>query len=324
MSAASELKTGARLQRIASLLSSATEMLYGLGLGDQIVAVSHECNFPPECLSKPRVTRTSIAAAASSASIDAQVQTMLAAGEPLYSIDTELLASLRPDLIVTQAQCDVCAVKYDDVLQVVAPQGPLPGVPVVALNPYSLEAVLSDILRVGRAVDRAEAAKDYVARLRERIAQVVERTADVPASERPTVGCIEWIEPLMIAANWMPEMIEMAGGRQQLSVGGQHSTYTPWQSLVTNDPDVILIMPCGFNLERTLAEAESLRTKPGWQDLRAVQTGRVFACDGDALFNRSGPRLVDSLELMARLFHPQRWKLDAKVTGETGMWQQFS
>jgi iron complex transport system substrate-binding protein len=195
---------------------------------------------------------------------------------------------------------------------------------VVALNPYTLADVLADIERVGRAVGRSAVAARVVAELQARIDRVRQRTAELTVEQRPSVGCIEWIEPLMIAANWIPEMIELAGARQQLSIGGQHSTYTAWEALLAADPDVIVVAPCGFNLDRTLQEVRALQLRSEWSRLRAVQTGRVFACDGDALFNRSGPRLVDTLELLARLVHPERWGHRRDDPGESGVWQRLA
>lgn len=291
-------------RRIASLLSSSTEILYGLGAGNDVVAVSHECDFPAEVIGKPRATFTNIAVGAPGADIDAQVKQLLAEGRPLYEIDRELLGRLQPDLIVTQAQCDVCAVRYDDVVATVASMPELRGTPIVALNPQGLDDIFDDVTRVGAAIGRVAEAAAYRGSLEARIAAVRNRTASLPAGGRRRTACVEWIEPLMIAGNWTPELVDIAGGVQTLAVAGRHSTYTPWDEVRTFDPEVIIVMPCGFDLPRTVVEAARLPELPGWSQLAAVRAGRVFAVDGNALFNRSGPRIVDSLELLASLIHP--------------------
>ncbi|MBL9084715.1 MAG: cobalamin-binding protein [Planctomycetales bacterium] len=291
--------------RIASLISSATEMLFGLGLADQIVAVSHECDWPPPANEKPRATFTNIAADAPSGLIDRQVKELIAAGKTLYEVDLDLLVELKPDLIVTQAQCDVCAVRYDDVVAAIASEPSLRGTKIHALNPQGLDDVLQDIRRLGAATERSAEADAYVKSLEARIAVVRERTGLVPAENRPLTACIEWIDPLMIAGNWTPELVELAGGRQVWATAGAHSTYTAWEAVRAADPEVIVVMPCGFGLQRSIREATTLRDLPGWSELWAVLEGRVFAVDGNALFNRSGPRLVDSLELLAQLVHPE-------------------
>lgn len=291
--------------RIASLLAAGTEILYGLGLGHQVIAVSHECDWPREVCDRPRVTFSSVAANASSKAIDDQVRDMLSNGQPLYGIDEQALVALAPDLIVTQAQCDVCAVRYEDVLSLVEAHSELRGARIVALNPQSLSDMFGDIERIARAAGRAVAATPYVESLRQRVEQVRSRTCDLQLGERPSVACIEWIEPLMLAGNWVPELIDIAGGTYELVKPGRHSPYVPWKDVVRFDPEVVVISACGFDLVRTVQEAARLRELSGWTDLAAVRSGRVFAVDGNAYFNRSGPRLVDSLELLAHLLHPR-------------------
>jgi iron complex transport system substrate-binding protein len=298
-------------RRIASLLSAATEMLFALGLGDRIVAVSHECDWPADVANLPRVTMSYIAAAASSATIDGQVRELAAAGRPLYELDVELLARLRPDLIVTQQQCDVCAVSHADVLAAVARDPRLAGCQVVALNPQSLADVLADLRRVGEAAGALDAAERCTAALQSRIDAVRRQTSRLAESERPRVVCIEWIEPLMLAANWVPEIIGLAGGRNGLSIGHRHSTYHAWADVLAYDPQAIIISPCGFDLNRTLEESRALTVVPGWNELTAVRSHRTYAVDGNAYLNRSGPRLIDSLELLAHIFHPHLFSAPA-------------
>jgi iron complex transport system substrate-binding protein len=291
--------------RIVSLISSATEILYLLGLGDRVVGVSHECDYPSQVLLKPRLTRSLVDAASSSRAIDTSVRSLWSSQSALYTIDAEQLASLAPDLIITQAQCDVCAVRYEDVVSAVRGMANLEHAHVLALNPQSLDDVFDDILRIGQAAGAADAARDVRARLEARVHAVRTKAARAPRSDIPRVVCLEWIDPPMVAANWTPGLVECAGGRPGLTVGGQHSTYADWDQIVAYDPRVILIMPCGFDLERTIVEAQVLPHQRRWAQLSAVRDRRVFAIDGNAYFNRSGPRLVDSLEILGHLFHPR-------------------
>lgn len=290
-------------RRIASLISSGTEMLFGVGVGDRVVAVSHECDYPRQVASLPRVTFSNIDAQLASGAIDQQVKQLLAEGSPLYGIDQELLRRLAPDLIVTQAQCDVCAVRYDDVVGMMRECDVFAETEVLALNPQTLDDILADVQRVGDAAGAGNAAREYAASLRRRIERV--RAATAPLGRPVRVACIEWIEPLMLASNWMPELIRLAGGDAALSKPG-HSTYSAWGDVRGYDPEVIVVMPCGFDLARTLAEASVLESIPGWRELSAVKSGRVYAVDGNAYFNRSGPRIVDSLEILAHLLHGER------------------
>jgi len=303
-------------------LASGTEILYALGLGSRVVAVSHECDYPPDAARKPRVTRSFIAAR-TSGQIDAQVRVLLADGQPLYEVDSAALAALAPDLIVTQAQCDVCAVKYEDVLALVEAEPALAETRVVALNPMTLDGIFADILLIAEATGRRASGEHYVAELRRRVAAVSAKTVALAPDERPRVAAIEWIDPLMLAAHWMPGLIELAGARQPLITGGQHSAYNRWEEVVAYDPHVILVMPCGFDLARAAAEADLLRALPGWETLRAVHDARVFAVDGNAYFNRSGPRIVDSLEILAGLAHPELFGLPATFSDGIPVWQRL-
>jgi len=307
-------------RRIASLLPSGTEMLYGLGLGDRVVAVSHECDYPPEVAGKPRVTAACVMSGGDSRQIDDDVRQRLSSGTPLYELDAAMLADLAPDLIVTQAQCDVCAIRYEDVLDAVAHQPALKDAQVLALNPMSLSEIFEDILRVGQATGRGDQARQYVAELHGRVEAVRSATSGVLPDERPRVACIEWIEPLMLAGNWVPELIEIAGGECELTQPGRHSAYVEWGRLLEFDPEVIVLMPCGFDLERTTAETQTLTNCPGWYRIAATGHQQVWAVDGNAYFNRSGPRIVDSLELLAHLIHPE---LVPPPQGGQGLWRQF-
>jgi iron complex transport system substrate-binding protein len=288
--------------RIISLISSATEMLYALGLGDNVVAVSHECDWPPEIAGKPRVTIANIDATQSSGKIDCQVKEKLAAGDPLYGIDGELIASLRPDLIVTQAQCDVCAVRLDDIRAMIADRPELRRTRLASLQPNRLQDIFEDIQRLGEATQRDFAAQAFVAGLQNRVESARHRVAQQLAHhDRRRVAIIEWTEPLMLAGNWTPELVDLAGGCCPLTTAGEHSRYHDWSEIAAFDPEVIVVAPCGFDLPRSVCEATCLERLPGWFATAAARGNRVFALDGNAYLNRSGPRIVDTLEILAEL-----------------------
>lgn len=301
-------------QQIASLLASGTEILYALGLGDRVVAISHECDFPPEIAGRPRVTKAFIDATKPSDDIDRQVRERTVRGEPLYGIDAPLLASLRPDLIVTQEHCEVCAVSTRDLQGICEANPILRGVATVALNPHDLVSIFDDVLNVGRAAGIGERGVRFVDGLSKRVDAVRDRGGEVPRDRRPRVVCIEWIDPTMVAANWVPELIELAGGRCDLVRAGERSTFTPWSDIVAFDPEVIVVAPCGFDVERTLREFEKLRERERWSELSAVRRNRVFIADGNGLFNRSGPRVIDSLELIAHLLRDSQEPVPAQFS----------
>lgn len=295
-------------QRIASLLASSTEILYELGLGDRVVAISHECDYPSEVTRKPRVTRSRINDRQDSRAIDDEVRRMASAGSSLYEIDVQKLTELHPDLIVTQAQCEVCAVSDRDVRRAVQQEPSLKDVAIIAMNPMSMDDVFRDIQRIAAESGAGNAAGPYVSDLRRRIENIRRTTQPLKVRERPKVIGIEWIDPLMVAANWMPELIEFAGGRCELSPRGTHSSYTNWREVAEYDPDIIIIMPCGFDLNRTIGEARVLGEIGCWSALSAVKNKQVYAVDGNAYFNRCGPRLVDSVEMLAGLIQSEHFR----------------
>jgi iron complex transport system substrate-binding protein len=295
-------------RRIASLISSATEILYLLGLGPRVVGVSHECDYPRAIAGLPRLTRALVESAAASREIDEQVRTLATSGQALYEVDVVRLVELRPDLIVTQAQCDVCAVRYEDVALAVSNTPELAGTEILALNPRSIQDVLDDVVRVAQAVDddaAIERARGFRSACASDLRARRERIAEMPSNELPRVVCLEWIDPPMVAANWMPELVELAGGQCSLTRPGVHSSYADWRAIVDYDPQVIVIVPCGFGLKRAIAEAQVLGGFEGWNDLSAVRSGHVYAVDGNAYFNRSGPRLIDSLAILSHLCRPE-------------------
>ena len=296
----------AQRKRIVSLLPAATEIVCFLGLEDRLVGVSHQCGNATALAGKPRVTFSSLSSTATSEQIDAEVGSLMARGEPLYGINEEVLAALRPELIVTQAQCDVCTVRYEDVLAAARRIAPDGSIEVVSLKPATLKDILQDILRVGSAAGVGHVAAERVAGLRHRIDAVRSATQTVPTGQRPRVAVIEWIEPLMIAANWTPELVELAGGKYGLAEGGRHSEYAKWEEVCRYDPEVLLVAACGFDLSRTVAEAGQLALLPGWNELTAVREGRVWGLDGDVHLNCPSPGVVDTLELLGHLLHPGR------------------
>ena len=294
--------------KIVSLISSGTEILFALGLGEQVVAVSHECDFPPAAARLPRATRSWIDSSMASDEIDRQVKRCLEAGQPLYDLDAELICRLAPDLIVTQAQCDVCAVRYADVVDLVASRPELSKSHVLALSPRSLDDVLADVRRVGAAAQAVKAGDRIFANLAGRIEYIGARTRRLATEERPRVACVEWVLPPMAAGNWTPGLIELAGGRPGLAENGKHSDYFTSDDLRLFDPQLLLVAPCGFDLERSQREAQLLWGLPGFRELSAVKAGRAYVIDGNAYLNRSGPRLVDSLEILAHLIQPQLFR----------------
>jgi iron complex transport system substrate-binding protein len=286
---------------IVSLLPSATEIVCALGLAEQLVGVSHECDFPPEIVGRPVLTATKIDPSVDSASIDAAVRQLAQDGLSVYRIDTARLAQLQPDLIVTQDQCEVCAVSYRDVVDATRALLPKPAT-IVSLKPARLDDIFDDIQRVADAADCPAVGHTLAAGLRARLDAI--RTRAVRVHSRPRVACIEWIEPLMVAGNWLPELVELGGGTYDLVAPGAHSPTLTWDDLVTAAPDIVIIMPCGFTLEQTRRELTRLTDRPEWQLLPAVRNQRVYAVDGNAYCNRPGPRIVDSAELVAGLIQP--------------------
>jgi iron complex transport system substrate-binding protein len=287
--------------RVVSMLPSATEIVCALGGQHQLVGRSHECDFPAGVDALPACTSARIDATAPSRAIDDQVKTALRDALSLYDVDAELLRELKPDVIVTQDQCEVCAVSLDDVERALcAWTGVAPTL--VSLSPQTLADVWGDIGRVADALgvpDRGRRVRDA---LTERVTEIGEHSAGL--DRRPRVAGIEWIDPIMGAGNWVPELVSLAGGAPLLGRPGEHSGWIEFDALADADPDVITLLPCGFDLPRTRAELSPLIDRPGWKDLRAVREERVFLLEGNQYFNRPGPRLVESLEILAEILHP--------------------
>ncbi len=282
--------------RIASLVPSATEMLFALGLGDQVVAVTHECDYPPEAAAKRHLTRSLVPEGLSAGAIDAEVRRLTGEGRHLYELDEPALAELEVDLIVTQALCEVCAVSYDDVVAVAARLESRPRV--ISLDPDDLGEVLDDIDRLGETTGAGDRAAELRTGLERRLADVRAATAGAP---RPRVLPLEWLDPPFTGGHWVPEMIEIAGGEPLLCVRGGKCPTATWEEIAASRADVVVAMPCGWDAKRARIEVESHSGEIG-----ATGAERVWAVDGAASFSRPGPRLVDGVELLAHLLHPDR------------------
>lgn len=288
--------------RIVSLIASATEIVCALGYESQLVGRSHECDFPPAVSRLPVCTEPKLNAEVTSAEIDSQVKRILIDALSVYHVDAEKLRALRPDVVITQSQCEVCAVSLKDVERALCtwmdsrPQ-------IVSLEPNALADVWRDISRVAEALGEPARGDKLITRLQQRISAVSERASTL--LQGPTVACIEWIEPLMAAGNWMPELVEMAGGVNLFGTAGKHSPWMTWEQLQEKDPEMIIVLPCGFDITRSRQEMPALTRRSGWTELRAVHGNSVYLTDGNQYFNRPGPRLADSLEILAEILHPE-------------------
>jgi iron complex transport system substrate-binding protein len=297
--------------RIASLLPSSTEIVCALGLEDSLVARSHECDYPPTVEKLPAVTAPKFDPDGRSYQIDERVKALLQEVPSVYRIDADVLKSLAPDVLITQTQCDVCAVSFDEVQRVACEYLETPA-EIIALEPNWLSDVYSDIQRVADAVGVSERGTALVQQMQTRMQAIVDQTRDLP---HLTVATLEWLNPLMAGGNWMPELIEMAGGRNLLGKAGEHSPWLTWDALAAADPDVIVILPCGFDIARTMSEISALTERSEWQALRAVREGQVYVTDGNQYFNRPGPRLVESVEILAEILHAAAFNFGHRGSG---------
>ena len=304
------------MPRIVSLLPSSTEIVCALGFEKDLVGRSHECDYPTSVKNLPICTAPKFNPEGSSYEINARVKALLQDGLSVYRVDAELMKKLRPDIIVTQTQCEVCAVSLSEVEAAVSEWlGTKPQI--VALAPNSLEDIWKDIDRTAQALHATAKGKGLVSSLKASFSSIQEQTRSLI---HRTVACIEWIDPLMAAGNWVPTLVECAGGVNLFGTAGQHSPWMQWESLVESDPDIIILMPCGFDIPRTIEEAKRLIEKPAWNELKAVRERQVFVVDGNQYFNRPGPRIADSLEILAELFHPDKFDFGHRETG----WVPFS
>jgi iron complex transport system substrate-binding protein len=282
--------------RIVSLVPHATELLFALGLGDQVVGVTHECDYPPQARQRTRVTRDVLPPGLSPAQIDAAVRERTERGEAIYALDTEALAELEPDLIVTQALCPVCAVSYDEVVAEAEQIASCPKV--VALDPKTFGETIGDVRTIAQATGAKEAALVLVASTAKRIERVKLAVRGAP---RPRVACVEWLDPVFIAGHWTPQLVELAGGEDVLGFAGERSEEATWETVAAAEPDVVVVMPCGYDAAQSLEQARAFAPQ-----LAAVGARRVVAVDAAAYFSRPGPRLVDGIELLAHVLHPDR------------------
>jgi iron complex transport system substrate-binding protein len=303
------------MQRIVSLIASSTEIVCALGCSNQLVGISHECDFPPEILTLPRCTSTKFPTDVSSAAIDMQVKAIVQKGLSVYLVNADRVRDLKPDILITQTQCEVCAVSLKDVEAAVCDI--IGDTAVVSLHPNALQDIWADIRRVAQAlgiVDRGEA---LISALQQRMDTIHDKAQAL--THHPTLAYIEWIDPLMAGGNWMPELVELAGGVNCFGEAGKHSPWMTWEALRTKDPEIIVVAPCGFDIQRSIQEMPPLTQRSDWCELQAVKHHRVFIADGNQYFNRPGPRVVESLEILAELCHPETFDYGHEANG----WQRF-
>jgi iron complex transport system substrate-binding protein len=300
------------MERVVSLIPSTTEIACALGFEQTLVGRSHECDFPSSVTSLPALTAPKLDTTAASRSIDDRVKQLVADGLSVYRVEADRLRELAPTLILTQDQCEVCAASLKDVEQALGEWlGETPRV--VSLNPKTLADVWGDIQTIADALGAADRGQQFTDALTRRLTEIGERALCI--REKPTVACIEWIDPLMGAGNWVPELVRLAGGEPLFGVAGAHSSWLEWDELQSADPDVIVLMPCGFDIERTRREISPWVAQPGWDALSAVGAGHVYFADGNRYFNRPGPSLVESLEILAELVHPEEFGPSHRGTG---------
>jgi iron complex transport system substrate-binding protein len=304
------------MHRIVSLIASSTEIVCALGLRSQLAGRSHECDYPESVKSLPVCTEPKFNVEGSSYEIDQRVKAIVQEGLSVYRIDAEKLRKLDPTIIITQSQCEVCAVSLRDVEKAVC-SSLGSDVRIVSLEPNSLSDVWADIRRVADALGVSQAGETLVRELTRRVDAIAARSAKL--SPQPTVACIEWIDPLMAAGNWMPELVQMAGGVNLFGEAGKHSPWMTWEKLCASDPEVIIVVPCGFDMPRSQKDMAVLTRKPEWRGLRAARDQRVYLADGNQYFNRPGPRLVESLEILAEILHPRTFSFGHEGRG----WRRF-
>ncbi|MEM9540548.1 MAG: cobalamin-binding protein [Cyanobacteria bacterium P01_E01_bin.42] len=302
--------------KIISLLPAATEFVAALGLTQSLAGRSHECDYPPEVRHLPVCTTARLNSNKPSGEIDRDVQELLKKALSIYEVDADAIAQIKPTHIITQDQCDVCAVSVGEVERALKELTQIEA-QVISLQPNKLSEVWDDIERLGKIFNIP--VQNTLAQLQLRVELCQKNTQSLASENLPIVVALEWMKPLMGAGNWIPELIELAGGKPLFGETGKHSPYLKWEDLQQADPDIIVIMPCGFDLERTREESQVLKQHSGWNELKAVKSDRVYVTDGNAYFNRPGPRLVDSLEILAEILHPSLFEFGYIGTG----WDYF-
>jgi iron complex transport system substrate-binding protein len=304
-------------QKIISLLPAATEIICALGLEQNLIGRSHECDYPEAVKSLPICSEAKFIPGSSSLQIDKQVKEILTDALSIYTVNKEIIKSLNPDVVITQTQCEVCAVSLKDVEE--ALENLLDkDANIISLEPNTLDDIFADIQRIADTLDVSREGQNLLELLNERIDIIRHKLKFI--TDKPSVACIEWIEPLMLAGNWTPELVDIAGGRSILTQNGKHSPFVDWDDIRLQDPDTIIVMPCGFSIERTMKEMNILLSLPGFDELKAVKNNRLYIVDGNQYFNRSGPRIVDSIEILAEIINPKQFIFGYEGEG----WIKFS
>lgn len=291
-------------QKIISLLPAATEIVCALGLQADLVGRSHECDYPEGVKQLPVCSEANFEDGLSSAEIDTKVKEILAEALSIYSVKRETIKSLQPDVVITQAQCEVCAVSLEEVEQALDDYLDKQAT-IVSLSPAKLDDIFENIRQVAIALDAIPQGEELLELLEERLDIIRHKLKFI--TDKPAVACIEWLEPLMISGNWIPEMVELAGGVPILAQTGTHSPYVKWEDILTADPDIIVLMPCGFSIDRTMREVSVILQQPGFKELKAIKNNRFYITDGNQYFNRPGPRVVDSVEILAEIINPKQF-----------------
>jgi len=304
-------------KRIVSLLPAATEIVCALGLEENLVGRSHECDFPPSVKQLPICSEANIPDNLSSADIDIKVKELLTDALSVYTVKRDVIKQLSPDVVLTQAQCEVCAVSLKEVEEALEDYLDKEST-IISLQPDSLEAIFNNIREVASVLDVADKGEQLIEDLQERVDIIRHKLKFM--ENKPTVACIEWLEPMMVSGNWVPELVSIAGGATVLAENGKHSPYVRWEDIQQQDPEVIVVMPCGFSIERTMKEVGLLLQLPGFAELKAVKNDRLYIADGNQYFNRPGPRIVDSIEILAEVIYPKQFIFGYEGRG----WIKFS
>ena len=304
-------------KKIVSLLPAATEIVCALGLEENLVGRSHECDFPASVQQLPVCSEANIPDNLSSAAIDIKVKELLTDALSVYTVKRDVIKQLAPDVVITQAQCEVCAVSLKEVEEALEDYLDKEST-IISLQPDSLDAIFNNILEVAAILDVPDKGDQLLEDLQEKVDIVRHKLKFM--ENKPTVACIEWLEPMMVSGNWVPELVSIAGGLPVLAENGKHSPYVKWEDIQQQDPDVIIVMPCGFSIERTMKEVNLLLQLPGFAELKAVKNDRLYITDGNQYFNRPGPRIVDSIEILAEIIHPKQFSFGYEGNG----WIKFS
>jgi iron complex transport system substrate-binding protein len=303
--------------KIVSLLPAATEIVCALGLEASLVGRSHECDYPESITHLPICSEANFPDGLSSADIDVKVKGILADALSVYTVKREVIKELSPDVVITQAQCEVCAVSLTEVEQALENYLDKQA-QIISLQPNCLDDIFNDIKTVAEALNVKEAGERLLEDLNERVDIIRHKLKFM--ENKPTIACMEWLEPIMISGNWIPELVSIAGGTPILAQPGKHSPYVSWDNIRESDPEIILLMPCGFSIERTMREINILLEQPGFGELKAVKNNRIYIADGNQYFNRPGPRIVDSVEILAEILHPKQFAFGYEGNG----WIKFA